>query len=146
MAQINYEIGFIKKVKKANPDTEIIIYLYSPVPTEGSELYHQVRDLGFRFPSRLEDWVSPQWEQFDARKNPLTPWLEPRMVNKIRNFETVLNGFYPTVSDIKLNRLQRTLLRLSAGIRYKTNFYHHPYEIRLLQKAWKYRQPELEGF
>jgi anaerobic magnesium-protoporphyrin IX monomethyl ester cyclase len=146
MAQIDYEISFIKKVKRANPNTEIIIYLYSPVATEGSALYKQVQSLGFKFPSRLEDWVTPQWEGFDIRKNPLTPWLQPHMVNKIRNFETVLNGYYPTVSDIKLNSLQRHFLRLSAGIRYKTNFFHHPYEIKLLQKFWRYRQPELEGF
>jgi radical SAM superfamily enzyme YgiQ (UPF0313 family) len=146
MAQINFEIRFIKQVKKANPDTEIIIYLYSPVPTEGSALYQQVQSLGFHFPSRLEDWMTPQWEQFDARKNPLTPWLKPYMVNKIRNFETVLNGYYPTVSDIKLKGLQRRLLQLSAGIRYKMNLFAYPHEIRLLQKMWRYRQPETEGF
>jgi anaerobic magnesium-protoporphyrin IX monomethyl ester cyclase len=146
LAQINYEIAFIKKVKKANPDTEIIIYLYSPVPMEGSELFQQVQALGFKFPARLEDWVTPQWERFDARKNPLTPWLTPYMVNKIRNFETVLNGYYPTVSDIRLNPLKRNLLRFSAGLRYTTNFFHHPYEIKLLQKMWRYRQPETAGF
>ncbi|MGV3504795.1 MAG: B12-binding domain-containing radical SAM protein [Adhaeribacter sp.] len=146
MEQIDFEISFIRKVKNANPATEIIIYLYSPVPTEGSELYERVQSLGFRFPAHLEEWISPQWEGFDARKNPLTPWLQPHMVNKIRNFETVLNGYYPTVSDIKLNSWQRKLLRLSAGMRYKMNFLHYPYEIRLLQRMWKYRQPETQGF
>lgn len=146
LEQINFEISFIKRVKKANPDTEIIIYLYSPVPTEGSELYRRVQALGFRFPARLEEWERPEWEQFDVRRNPLTPWLQPRMVNRIHNFETVLNGYYPTVSDIKLRPWQRTLLRLSAGIRYKKNLFHYPYEIKLLQKLWKYRQPEKEGF
>jgi hypothetical protein len=37
------------------------------------------------------------------RKNPLTPWLTPEMIDKIRNFETVLNGYYPTVSDIRMS-------------------------------------------
>jgi anaerobic magnesium-protoporphyrin IX monomethyl ester cyclase len=146
MEQIDFEISFIKQVKRANPDTEIIIYLYSPVATEGSDLYNQVKSLGFEFPAKLEDWISPQWEGFDVRRNPLTPWLRPYMIDKIRNFETVLNGYYPTVSDIKLNPVKRQMLRLSAGLRYNANIYKNPYEIKLLQRLWKYRQPELSGF
>ncbi len=146
MEQIDFDIDFIKKIKSINPDTEIIIYTYSPVPTEGSELYHQVIANGFKFPQHLEDWISPQWEKFDLRKNPLTPWLTPEMIDKIRNFETVLNGYYPTVSDIRLNTVKRKLVRLISGVRYKTNLYKYPYEIKLLHRLWKYRQPEIQGF
>ena len=101
---------------------------------------------GFSFPQKLEDWISPQWEKFDLRKNPLTPWLTPEMIDKIRNFETVLNGYYPTVSDIRLNSIKRKLVKLVSGIRYKTSFYQYPYEIKLLHRLWKYRQPEIQGF
>jgi anaerobic magnesium-protoporphyrin IX monomethyl ester cyclase len=146
MEQIDQDIEFIKEIKEINPQTEIIIYIYSPVPTEGSELYNKTLSTGFRFPETLEDWISPAWESFDLRKNPLTPWLTPEMVNKIRDFETVLNGYYPTVSDIRLNNLKRKMIRLVSGIRYKTNFYMRPYEIKLLHKIWKYRQPEIQGF
>jgi len=145
-AQIDFEIDFIKKVKHINPKTEIIIYTYSPVPTEGSEMYKQVLDSGFKFPQTLEDWISPAWENFDLRKNPLTPWLTPEMIDKIRNFETVLNGVYPTVTDIRLNVLKRKAIQAIAGLRYKINLYHYPYEIKLLQKIWRYRQPEIQGF
>ena len=144
--QIDFDIEFIKKVKAINPKTEIIIYTYSPVPTEGSELYKQVIEAGFHFPQKLEDWISPAWENFDLRKNPLTPWLKPEMVDKIRNFETVLNGCYPTVTDIRLDMLKRKAIKLMAGLRYRTNFYHYPYEIKFLQKVWRYRQPEIQGF
>lgn len=146
MDQIDFDINFIKQIKAINPDTEIIIYTYSPVPAEGSELYKQVLDNGFSFPKKLEDWISPQWEKFDLRKNPLTPWLTPEMIDKIRNFETVLNGYYPTVSDIRLGSLKRKLVKMVSGIRYKTNIYHYPYEIKFLHKIWKYRQPEIQGF
>jgi anaerobic magnesium-protoporphyrin IX monomethyl ester cyclase len=146
MDQIEFDINFIKKIKAINPKTEIILYTYSPVPTEGSELYNEVLEKGFTFPKQLEDWVSPQWENFDMRKNPLTPWLQPEMIDKIRNFETVLNGYYPTVSDIRLNNLKRRTLRFIAGFRYKVNFYRYPYELKLLQKMWRYRQPEIQGF
>ena len=146
MAQIEFDISFIKKVKAINPSTEIVLYTYSPVPTEGSDLFNEVMATGFEYPKKLEDWVSPQWERFDLRKNPLTPWLTPEMTAKIRNFETVLNGYYPTVSDIRLNNVKRSMIRLVAGLRYKINFYWFPYEIKLLQRIWKYRQPEIQGF
>lgn len=146
MQQIDQDIAFIREIKSINPQTEIIIYLYSPVPTEGSDLYNSVLDAGFSFPKKLEDWISPQWESFDLRKNPLTPWLTPAMIDKIRDFETVLNGYYPTVSDLKLTSNKRRLLRTVASPRYHSKLYHRPYEIKALQRLWKYRQPEIEGF
>ena len=136
-----------KKLKKSILSYgEIIIYVYSPVPTEGSEMYKEVLKNGFKFPEHLEDWLSPAWERFDLRKNPLTPWLTAEMVDKIKNFETVLNGYYPTVSDIKLNSFKINVLKKLSSLRYKTGLYQYPYEIKLLQKLWKYRQPEIEGF
>jgi radical SAM superfamily enzyme YgiQ (UPF0313 family) len=144
--QIDEDIEFIKKIKEINPDTEIIIYIYSPVPTEGSEMYNAVLKSGFRFPEKLEDWLAPHWENFDLRKNPLTPWLTSEMVDHIKNFETVINGYYPTVSDVKLKSFHKKAMKVISGFRYKNGFYKFPYEIKLLQKIWKYRQPETEGF
>jgi radical SAM superfamily enzyme YgiQ (UPF0313 family) len=145
-AQIEEDIAFIKGIKTINPDTEIIIYIYSPVPTEGSELYERITRAGFRFPEKLEDWLSPQWESFDLRRNPLTPWLTPAMVRRIQNFETVLNARFPTVSDIKLSGLQRRAMQTLGTLRYRTGFFSYPYEIKALQKFWlRYRQPEIEG-
>jgi len=146
MEYIDQDIAFIKEIKSINPRTEIVIYTYSPVPTEGSELFKKSQDAGFRFPEKLEDWISPQWENFDLRKNPLTPWLTPEMIDKIRDFETVLNGYYPTVSDIRLTAMKRKMIHFIAGMRYRTNLYKYPYEIKLLHKIWKYRQPEIQGF
>jgi len=140
------EINFIREVKKANEAAEIIIYVYSPVPTEGSELYKEITAKGFRFPEKLDDWISLEWENFDLRKNPLTPWIKAYMVNKIKDFETVLNGYYPTATDIRLSPLQKKIIKLVSTWRYKLGFYAFPYEIKFLQKLWKYRQPEKEGF
>jgi radical SAM superfamily enzyme YgiQ (UPF0313 family) len=146
MKQIDEDIAFIKEIKTINPKTEIIIYVYSPVPTEGSEMYNKVLESGFRFPEKLEDWISPQWESFDLRKNPLTPWLTPEMIDKIKDFETVLNGYYPTVSDLRLSKSKKKFLHALSFIRYKTGVYKKPYELKALQILWKYRQPEIEGF
>jgi len=146
LSRIDRDIAFIRRVKEVNPDTEIIIYVYSPVAVEGSELYARTKAAGFSFPEHLEDWLDPVWANFDLRKNPLTPWLTPAAIDRIKDFETVLNGRYPTVSDFKLNRAQRGLLRAVSGVRYRTGFHRWPYEIKALQKLWRYRQPEIEGF
>jgi len=147
MKQIDDDIVFIKKIKEINPQTEIIIYIYSPVPTEGSELYETITRAGFSFPQNLEDWLNPQWAKFDLRKNPLTPWLTSEMVYKIQNFETVLNAYFPTISDFKLSGHQRKIMRRLSSFRYRKNLFQFPYELKVLQKFWlKYRQPEIEGF
>jgi anaerobic magnesium-protoporphyrin IX monomethyl ester cyclase len=146
MQQIDQDIAYIKEIKSINPNTEIIIYVYSPVATEGSEMYEAVKKSGFHFPEKLEDWLAPAWQNFDLRKNPLTPWLTSEMVDKILGFETVLNAQYPTVSDFRLTPLKRKILRRLSNVRYKTNFFSLPYELKVLQRLWKYRQPEIEGF
>ena len=144
--QIDFDIQFIREIKEINPKTEIIIYVYSPVPTEGSQLSYDVIKSGFHFPKTLDEWTSPQWENFDLHRNPLTPWLKPYMINKIKDFETVLNGYYPTVTDLRLNKFKRSFLRGIAALRYRTGLYWKPYELKALQILWKYRQPEIEGF
>lgn len=146
MAQIESDIKFIQEIKEINPNTEIIIYLYSPVPTEGSDLYDQITKAGFAFPEKLEDWLAPAWENFDLRKNPLTPWLTPKMIDRIKNFETVLNGYYPTASDFRIKGGKKATLKALSSWRYKTGVFAYPYEIKAFQKLWKYRQPEIEGF
>ena len=146
LRQIDRDIAFIRRVKEVNPDTEIIIYVYSPVPTEGSELFERVKASGFKFPEHLQDWLDPIWAKFDLRKNPLTPWLTPRAIDRIRDFETVLNGYYPTVSDFKLSPLQRRTMRALSTLRYRTGWNRYPYELKALQKLWRYRRPEVEGF
>lgn len=147
LEQIDQDIEYIKEIKTINPHTEIIIYVYSPVATEGSELYEQVKSTGFRFPQKLEDWLAPEWQNFDLRKNPLTPWLTTKMVNKILGFETVLHAQYPTTSDFKVTKLQRYVMKLLSAARYNFNIFYFPYELKALQKFWlRYRQPEIEGF
>lgn len=145
-AQIDRDISYIKEIKEINLQTEIIIYVYSPVATEGSELYKQVTSSGFRFPEQLEDWLAPEWQNFDLRKNPLTPWLTPEMVDQILGFETVLNAQFPTVSDFRLTPTKRKFMRTLSNFRYKNNLFRFPLELKVFQRLWKYRQPEIEGF
>jgi radical SAM superfamily enzyme YgiQ (UPF0313 family) len=143
---IETDLKFIKKLKKINPATEIVLYTYSPVNFEDSEMSLASKLKGFDYPKTMEEWVSPKWQNFDMRKHPLTPWLKPHHFKMIRNFEKTLNACYPTNSDLKIKGWKRTLLKLMGSWRYNLNFYTAPYEIMLAQKLLKYRQPEIEGF
>jgi hypothetical protein len=53
---------------------------------------------------------------------------------------------YPTSSDFRITKGKRRILKLASSWRYKTGFFAYPYEIKLLLKMWKYRQPEEQGF
>lgn len=138
-------IAFIRKLKRVNPSAEIILYLYAPVVFEESELYHIAQEYGFRFPATLDEWASPRWQTFDLRKTPVIPWLGPRHYRQFRNFERVLHGYYPTISDLRLTRFRRRALRLVSSWRYHASLYTLPIEVQALQRAFRYRQPEIEG-
>lgn len=144
--QIHDEIKFIKEIKIINPSTEIVIYIFTPVPTEGSILYNDSVSKGFQFPQTLDEWFQPQWLNFDLHREFLTPWLKPEMIRYIHDFETVIHAQYPTVSDYKLTSVQRKIIKRLSAVRYKKNIFSYPLELKALMKYWlKYRQPEIQG-
>ncbi len=65
---------------------------------------------------------------------------------RIRNFERVLNAFYPTVTDRRLTPVRRALLRAVSGWRYALRVYAAPYELRVMQRLMRYQRPETTGF
>src|SRR5437016_4424609 len=145
--QIERDIHYIRRIKQINPRSEIVIYVFSPVFFDDTELLQKSQEFGFAFPRRLLEWLEPQWTSFDMRKQPLTPWLKPRHFEQIFNFERVLNARFPTVSDIKLKRWQTHTLKTLGAWRYKLGFYVAPWEIRFVaNRLFRYRQPEIEGF
>ncbi|HLA44829.1 MAG TPA: radical SAM protein, partial [Aggregatilineales bacterium] len=146
ISDINNTIGFIRKIKAINPATELILYIYTPVPHDRSELLKVAQEMGFRFPQTLDEWASPEWEQFAHRRDPNLPYLQDDLRRKVRDFEAVVNAYYPTVTDIRLRGAMRTALQTISGWRYKLGFYDYPYELKVLQRLIKYRRPETTGF
>jgi radical SAM superfamily enzyme YgiQ (UPF0313 family) len=144
---IDRDIRYIRRIKEINPASEIIIYVYSPVSFEDAALFREASDRGFSFPAKLTDWLDPLWTNFDLRKDPRTPWLKKEHIDRIVDFERVLNARYPTISDIKLKTWQIAILRALGSWRYRLRFYKAAYEIRFVaNRLFKYRQPEIEGF
>ncbi|HZY44403.1 MAG TPA: B12-binding domain-containing radical SAM protein, partial [Anaerolineae bacterium] len=145
VTDINATIQFIRKIKEVNSETETILYVYTPVPQEGT-LYEEARALGFKFPDTLDQWVNGDWRSFSLRRDPHTPWLDPKIKRTVRDFERVLNAYYPTVTDSKLTGVKRAVLRSMGAWRYHLQFYSNPIELRAFHKLLGYQRPETTGF
>jgi hypothetical protein len=136
---------FIRTIKRVNPATEIVLYTYTPVPMDGT-LYAEASRLGFAFPATLDEWASDRWRQLMMRRGHGIPWLDGGLQRRVRNFERVLNAFYPTSTDRRLTPARRALLRTASALRYGLRWYAAPYELQALQRLVRYQRPETTGF
>ena len=144
-ADVRGTLAFIKKVKRVNPATEIIMYVYTPVPLAG-ELYDEARANGFLFPTTLEEWISEDWQDFAQRRSAHIPWLGDPVRRELKDFERVLSAYYPTITNPSLRGLRRWALRAASAWRYHLGFYRYPFELRPLQRLLAYQRPETCGF
>jgi radical SAM superfamily enzyme YgiQ (UPF0313 family) len=136
---------FIRRLKRINPATEIILYTYTPVPLDG-RLYAEAQRGGFAFPETLDDWASPVWQQLSMRRGDGIPWMSGAVRRRVRNFERVINAFYPTVTDPRLTRWRRAALRSASAWRYALKLYGAPIELQALHRVMHYQRPETTGF
>jgi anaerobic magnesium-protoporphyrin IX monomethyl ester cyclase len=144
-ADVHTTLDFIRRVKRVNPSTEIIMYVYTPVPLAG-ELYDEAQAQGFLFPQTLEEWISPDWEDFSQRRSAHIPWLADPVRQQMRDFERVLSAYYPTITNPSLRGMRRWALRAASSWRYHLGFYRYPFELRPLQRLLAYQRPETCGF
>jgi len=145
---VDTTFDFIRRIKQINPATEIVLYTYTPVPLDGS-LYTEARNHGFAFPETLEAWATPEWQQLSMRRGDNIPWMNAGsggIRRRVRNFERVINAYYPTVTDARLTRWHRAALRAASAWRYGLKWYGAPYELRALQRLMHYQRPETTGF
>ena len=152
---VDTAFAFIRRLKRINPSAEIILYTYTPVPMDrepGSaarnetRLYDDAQRLGFRFPKTLEEWATPEWQQLSMRRGDGIPWLDGDVRRRVRNFERVINAYYPTITDPRLTPWRRIALRAASAWRYALQWYDAPYELRALHRLMHYQRPETTGF
>ena len=142
---VRHTIEFIRRVKRVNPVSEIIMYNYTPVPLAG-HLYDAARAEGFHFPETLDEWIGETWQRFSQRYSDVMPWLKPALRQRVRDFERVLNAYYPTSTDPRLTGVWRALLRGASAWRYRARLYGFPLELGALQTLIHYQRPETSGF
>lgn len=136
---------FIRRLKQVNPHTEVILYVYTPVPSDAS-LFTDAVSAGFAFPTTLDEWASPNWQQLSLRRGDRLPWIVPTVRGRVRNFERVLNAYYPTATDMRLTGARRSVLRAASAVRYWLHLYGRPYELDALNRLMRYQRPETTGF
>lgn len=145
LADLNDTLSFIRRLKRINPATEIVLYTYTPVPADGA-LFREAEAAAFAFPRTLDEWASPEWEQTSMRRGDGLPWISREVRTRARNFERVLNAFYPTVTNARLGAGARAVLRGASAWRYLLKWYAAPYELRALHRLIRYQRPETTGF
>jgi len=134
-------IAFARRVKKVNPDVEIVVQTYVPTPQKSGAY----GDVEVQFPSTPDEWITDRWYPYLIRTDPELPWLPAHVKRRIRDFETVMNSRWPTMQDLRLPGWGRALLKLLSGWRYALGAYSFPAELRFAQKLVRLRQPRLES-
>ncbi len=136
-------IAFIRKLKRLNPISEIIMQHYTPVPNRG-KMYGGIEE-ALAFPSTVEEWATPRWYDYTIRVNPSLPWLKPKTRKLIDNFELVVTTTWPTVQDIQASKFSRRILKILGSWRYLTRIYTAPRELQFAQDWVRLRRPKEES-
>ena len=141
---------FIHKLKRINPRSEIIVYIYTPVPTLSTSPGHAVKrptpplvDVDGSpvvFPTSPEQWTEPRWVDYACHAD--APWLTDKLRRRIRDFVTVLGCRFPTVQDARTPPWAKAALRALASWRYKYRRYDHPWELGLSRKLVRLSNPQ----
>jgi anaerobic magnesium-protoporphyrin IX monomethyl ester cyclase len=136
-------IRFIRQLKRLNPEAEIIVEHYTPVP-QRTRMYGGVEDQ-VQFPTTPDEWATERWQRFATQKDPRTPWLRPRTKQLIDNFELVVSSRWPTVQDLRLPNWGRWVLKILSSWRYKLGVYAAPLELKFTQQFIDLRKPKEES-
>ncbi|HSZ07380.1 MAG TPA: radical SAM protein [Steroidobacteraceae bacterium] len=142
---------FIRTVKRVNPDAEIIIYIYTPLPAESMPLNSRsraaadvLRDLDgnlIQFPKTPEEWTEQRWVDYSCHAD--APWMTERLRRRIRNFVTVLGCRFPTVQDVRSPAWTKVTLRALASWRYRFRRYDRPWELALSKRLVRLADPRV---
>jgi anaerobic magnesium-protoporphyrin IX monomethyl ester cyclase len=142
---------FIRTIKRLHPPTEVMIYIYTPLPLRrdntnaaAARAASALRDLSGRpveFPRSADGWAEPHWLGYWCHRD--APWLSERLRRRIIDFTTVLGCRFPTVMDIRASRWGKSALRNLASWRYRYRHYDNPWELRVSRKLIRQWDPRV---
>jgi hypothetical protein len=107
--EIDKTLIFIRKINRLHPDSEIILYPYSPTPqvdratlrTEpGVARLPVLRAYGPScpaLPATPEEWTEPRWVSWVSHQD--APWVTPRVRKRVMDFAHRLAWGFLTVED-----------------------------------------------
>jgi radical SAM superfamily enzyme YgiQ (UPF0313 family) len=144
---------FIRQIKRLHPQTEIMLYIYAPLPTgPGSKIQQVERALSelrtgegspLVFPNTVEGWAEQAWISYWCHTD--VPWLSSRLRRRIRDFTTVLGCRFPTITDVRSPPWGKFALRTLAGWRYRYRRYETPWELNFSRRVIRLWDPRVSG-
>jgi radical SAM superfamily enzyme YgiQ (UPF0313 family) len=142
---------FIRQVKRVNPEAEIIIYVYTPLPASSVPDSRRLRLAPLldtrgepvEFPRSAREWTEPRWVDYSCHAD--APWIDERLRQRIRDFVTVLRCRFPTVQDTRAPRWAKSALRGLAAWRYSLRHYDRPWELLASQKMIRLLDPRVSS-
>ncbi|MFC4527460.1 B12-binding domain-containing radical SAM protein [Dyella halodurans] len=151
--ETEHTFEFIRTLKRINPQSEVVIYIYTPLP----EISRHEQDRAKRpgkplfdlngepvvFPTTPEEWAQPRWVNYTCHAD--APWLDDKLRQRIQDFVTVLRCRYPTVQDLRSPSWAKRGLSAMAGWRYRYGRYNRPWELELANRLVRLRTPQVEG-
>jgi radical SAM superfamily enzyme YgiQ (UPF0313 family) len=143
---------FIRRVKRVNPQSEIIVYINTPLPPSVVPNSHRLKLTSLLdvhgapvvFPKTPEEWTERRWVDYACHAD--APWLTDRVRRRIRDFVTVLRCRFPTVQDTRAPRWGKAALRTLARWRYSLQRYDAPWELEASQRLIKLLDPRATSF
>jgi anaerobic magnesium-protoporphyrin IX monomethyl ester cyclase len=142
---------FIRMIKKVHPGTEVMIYIYTPLPRRlddkhptTARMVSEMLDCNGKpvvFPRTADEWAQPEWVDYWCHQS--APWLSERLRKRIVDFTTVLGCRYPTVMDIRASAWGKSALRVLAAWRYQFQKYDDPWELRFSRKIIRHWDPRV---
>jgi anaerobic magnesium-protoporphyrin IX monomethyl ester cyclase len=141
---------FIHLIKRHHPETEVMIYIYTPLPpgpdntsaatARGVSALRDCAGNPVVFPTSADQWAEPKWHAYWCHSG--APWVSARLRRRIRDFATVLGCRFPTIMDIRAPTLGKSVLRALASWRYRYRRYDHPWELDLWKRAIRLWDPK----
>ena len=153
--EIEKTFKFIRRIKTIYPESEIILYFYSPTPqrdpaaveADASGVRLPVLTTygpdGPSLPTTPEEWTQPQWVSWVCHQD--APWLTPKMRQRVKDFAKVLYCRYPTVQDYHTPLWGKSLLKSLASWRYASGHYSRAWEIDVARRLIPLREPQKES-
>ena len=140
---------FIREIKRVNPATEIIVYVYTPLPASSLPANARARESALPlldvegkpviFPRTPDEWTERRWVDYSCHAD--APWVSPRLRRRIRDFVTVLGCRFPTVQDVRYPGWTKTSLSALAAWRYRYRRYDRPWELMLSRRLIRLADP-----
>ena len=144
---------FIRDLKRINPESEIIVYIYTPLPESSKHEKDRNKRPGMAlldlngepvvFPKTPEEWMEPRWVDYACHAD--APWLTDKLRRRILDFVTVLRCRFPTVQDLRSPPWTKRSLSAMASWRYRQRRYDRPWELNLANRLVRLRMPQVSG-